>query len=101
MATFNNYITIRVRLPFITPICTLKYKDIDFTINKDCIWFATCGARWCASACFDDIYLLFSGKLTLSKKGFSTSTHKIEVSETYDGIRPMEGTYKARVIGYK
>jgi hypothetical protein len=101
MATFNSYITIRVRLPFITRIGTLKYQDIDFTINLDCIWYEICGSRWCATAWFDDMHLLLSGKLTLSKKGFSTSTHKIEVSETFDGIRPEEGTYKARVIDYK
>ena len=99
MATFNNSIKISVRIPYITQGCTLEYSWIDFKITSEDVWYS--GNVWKASAWYGDNHLLFQGKITNTRNGeIHTSTNKIRVTNTYDGMYEGYLSFKAKVIEY-
>ena len=100
---WNEQIKIEVMLPYITQGCTLGHLKAEITIYNDMIWcFGDNSLTWKASTHYGDEHLLFVGKCEPRiEDGHIVAyptTHKIEVHNTHDGIRPGREQYKAIVI---
>lgn len=106
MANWNKKINLEVKLPYTTQICTEGTLKANVEILSDAIWVGEDG-RWKADVSWGDNRLLVSGKC--NPKGFTkdlipivqTTTHKIKVNGTHDGIRANSDEFKCRVVSWE
>ena len=108
MAYWNKKINLEVKIPYTTQICTTGILKANVEILSDAVWFGDDG-RWKAYVTWGDNRLLVSGRYVM--KGFTkdlpaipivqTTTYKVKVNGTHDGIRPNDETFRCRVVSWE